>query len=120
MATAFPASLGASVVVEVPLDGPGDERVGVEVRVTPPGQSGISEIVVLIAITRMHRFVQVLLGGGLEPGWETIHHVTNVVGGRWPAEDLWQMVPGAEDVPPGLAPAVDNAPSADASTPARH
>lgn len=103
LTTAFPESLGASEVTRVSLDEPGDEQVGLEVRVTPQGQPGISEIVVVIAITRKDRFLQVLLGGGLEPGWDTIHHVADAVGGRWPAEDLWRILPGAGDVPPGLA-----------------
>lgn len=54
-------------------------------------------------MTRSDRFFQVLIGGGLEADQSPIRLVSDVFGRRWPAEDLWQMVPGAENVPPGLA-----------------
>ncbi len=93
----------------MPLGEPGDERAGLEVHVTPAG--GLAQNVVVLSIMiRKDRFLQMLIGGGLEvaeegfePGWDTMAQVGNAVDPRWPSEDAWDMVPEAADVPAGLA-----------------
>lgn len=110
LATALPASLGSdenggatgSEVSEIALGDPGDERIGLEVLVLFAEGTLFERLAVVVAIIRKDRWVEILLGGGLEPGWDVIAQVGNAVDSRWPSDDVWQMVPTVEEVPAGL------------------
>ncbi len=110
LATALPQSLqseenGATGtdIFDVELGDPGDERIGIEVLVTFAEGALFDQLAMVAALIRKDRWVEILLGGGLEPGWDVISEVGNTVDSRWPSEDVWQMVPEIEDVPAGLA-----------------
>jgi hypothetical protein len=108
--TALPASLGAEnagatgvETEEISVGEPGEERFGMQIDVTFAEGAVFQELAFGALVIRNDRVLQVLLAGGLEPGWDAIQQSGNATEGRWPSSDLWQSVPDVEDVPVSLA-----------------
>ena len=111
----LPNSLGAtsagatgSEVTVVEIGEQGEERVGLDVKITFPAGALFQELAAAIVLVRKENYVQVLLGANLLGAMTQVAEVAAGLDERWPSDDLWDLVPTVDDLPVGMAVTSEN------------
>jgi hypothetical protein len=106
----LPGSLGAtsagasgSEITEASIGEPGDERVGLDVKITFPPGALFQELAAAIVLVRKDRFLQALTGANLMGAMTQVAEIATTLDERWPSDDLWDLVPTIDDLPVGMA-----------------
>lgn len=97
------AGASGSEITEASIGEPGDERVGLDVKITFPAGSLFQELAAAIVLVRKDRFVQALTGANLMGAMTQVAEIATSLDERWPSDDLWDLVPTVDDLPVGMA-----------------
>lgn len=87
---------------EVSIGRLGDERLGTILTVEINNEF-IDELVVVAAAIRQERWVQLLMGFGVSGVTTVLVDIAEDLIDRWPSDDLENMLPNLDDMPPGMA-----------------